>query len=371
MERIRSELRRRPPRRVLIVRLSALGDVLHCLPALAALRALWPETRIDWVTESLGASLVEGHPDLERVIRFPRKEVTRGILSPERGPPAIERARQFVAELRAEEFDLLIDFQGNIRSAAVAAIARARARVGHHRKETREMPWLLLASRPRRPAGAVHRIDKNLHLVRELGFEGAPPTGRLPDFEAEIERLRAAPELAGGPPTILHPFVSAFGRIKEWPEERFAELARRLAERGHRVLVSAAAEDLPRRDRLLSAAGGAARPTPATRSARDLAALLRLSRLVVAADTGPLHIAALVGVPVVGLFGPKDPAIYGPRSASAVVLRGDVPCAPCRLRRCEHSICMQSIGVGEALAACDAALATSPRGPAATAARSA
>jgi ADP-heptose:LPS heptosyltransferase len=281
---------------------------------------------------------------------------------------------RFVAELRAREYDLLIDFQGNLRSAAIAAFARAGARAGHHPRETREMPWLVRASRPSVPAGPVHRIEKNLHLVRALGYDGPEPRGRFPDFSAEMARLRDSPELAGGAPTILHPFVSAFGRIKEWPEERFAELARRLAGAGHRVLVSAAAEDRARRDRLLERAGGAARPTPETRSPRDLAALLLLARLVVAADTGPLHIAALAGVPVVGLFGPKDPAIYGPRAPAAVVLRGDVPCAPCRLRRCEHSICMQAIGVGAALAACEAALdagrdRTSP--PLASAGRSA
>lgn len=354
MERIRKALERQPPRRILVVRLSALGDVLHCLPALTALRMTFPEARIGWVTESLSASLLEGHPDLERVIRFPRKEIARDLPRVRTGVAAFERAEQFVSELRLHAYDLLLEFQGNLRSAAIAALARAQIRVGHHRRETKEFPWLVRASRPRTPAGEVHQVEKNLFLIRALGYRGSVTAGRLPAYTAEVCRIGAALDLGRGAPTILHPFVSAFGRFKEWPEERFAQLARGLAERGHRVLLTAALEDRPRRDRILALAGDAALAAPETASVRELAALLRLARLVVAADTGPLHIAAAAGVPVVGLFGPKDPKRYGPFGDGTAVLRGIVPCSPCRLRRCDHAICMQAIAVSDVLAACEA-----------------
>jgi heptosyltransferase-1 len=356
--RVADDLRGRPPRRILIVRLSALGDVLHCLPALSALRSLYPGARIDWACESLGASLLEGHPDLDRVLRFPRKEISRDFL---RGDGRDERARaaleRFLTSLREESFDLVIDLQGNLRSALVARLARGRNRVGHHREETKEHPWLLAGVRPTRPAGAVHRVEKNLHLVRALGFDGPAPSGRLiPDAEAR-EHYRPLAEAGGALPTILHPFVSAFGRFKEWPPERWAGLARALADRGHRIWVTAAPEDFGRRDRLLAACGDAACPAPATRSARELAALLSLARIVVAADTGPAHLAAFTGVPVVGLYGPKDPATYGPWSPRAAVRRGAVPCAPCRLRRCDHAICMQEITVAAVLEGVEESLA--------------
>jgi ADP-heptose:LPS heptosyltransferase len=350
LDRIRDALRRSPPRRILLVRLGALGDVLHCLPALDALRSIFPGAAIDWVAEPLAASLIEGHPALGRVIRVPRSDLLGIHVPGARGAKALARGAGFLAELRAEEYDLLIDFQGNLRSTAVALCARAPRCIGHHRRETKELTWLVRSARPDAPAGAVHRIEKNLHLVRSLGYEGATPAGRLPPYTDEVERLRPSLE---GAPTILHPFVSAFGRFKEWPEERFALLARRLAERGHEVLLTAAPEETARRGRILALAGGAARAAPPTRSARELAALLGLARLVVAADTGPLHIAAFAGVPVVGLFGPKDPAIYGPRSTRSTVRRGAVACAPCRLRTCDHAICMQSISVESVFRACE------------------
>lgn len=360
MPRTADALRGLAPRRLLVVRLSALGDVLHCLPALAALRSLHPHATIDWVTESLGASILEGHPDLGRVVRFPRKEIVRGLRRPSEGVAAWTRGERFVAELREHSYDLLVDLQGNLRSAFVGRTARARVRIGHHPAETKEYPWLLGAARAATRAGAVHRVEKNLHLVRALGYRGPVPPARLPDYAEEVARIAALPELAGPPPTLLQPFVSAFGRFKEWPGERYAELARRLADRGHRVLVTCAPEDDERRDEILDRAGDAASASPETPSPRELAALLRLSRGLVAADTGPLHLAAFSGVPVVGLFGPKDPKTYGPWSERAAVRRGDVPCAPCRLRRCDHAICMQSISVETVVAAVEEAFATTP-----------
>ena len=339
-----------------MVRLSALGDVLHCLPALDALAELFPESEIDWVAESLGAQLIIGHPALRQVITLPRKEIARDFWRTDgRGTAALERGQAAISELRAEEYDLAIDFQGNLRSSLVARLARTRWRVGHHPAETKEFRRLLGGHRPDTPSGLVHRVEKNLHLIRELGFHGEAPPGRVPLDADVIARFREQLP-AGGAPTIFHPFVSAFGRFKEWPLERFATLARELATEGHRIWITAAPEDFDRRDQLLELTGGAASPSPATRSTRELAALLSLARGVIAADTGPLHLAAFAGVPVVGLFGPKDPGTYGPWSRRATVVRAGVPCSPCRLRKCDHAICMSSISVASVRAAIERTL---------------
>lgn len=252
-----------PPQRILIVRLSALGDVLHCLPALSALRALYPEAKIDWVVETLGAPLIEGHPDLDRVIVFPRKEMTRNLWRPGSDEPtSIDRGAKFLEKLRERRYDLLVELQGNLRSGVIARAAHARIRVGHHAQETKEYPWVLGGRRPKELAGKVHRVEKNLHLIRALGYEGPTPAGELPPFTTEVEHFRPEVARLETAPTIIHPFVSAFGRFKEWPEERFAKLAIALAEEGHVVWLTAAPEDFTRRDRIIERSGGAAAPSP-------------------------------------------------------------------------------------------------------------
>ncbi|MFQ5654988.1 MAG: glycosyltransferase family 9 protein, partial [Planctomycetota bacterium] len=298
-----------PPRRVLILRLSALGDVLHCLPALEALRELWPVADFDWVSESLAASLLEGHPDLRRVIPFPRKEMSRRLRRIGEWGRLGSEWRAFAGELRRERYDLVIDFQGNLRSTLVSRVSRYRRRVGHHPSEVKEHPWLLPPASPDRPAGRVHRVEKNLHLVGALGWQGETPPGRLPDYATERRRLLSLPALEGAPPVILHPFVSPFGRFKEWPSSAFAVLARCLADRGRRVLVTSEPGSRGSAERIVRLSGGAAAPAPETPTVRDLAALLSLAAAVVAADTGPLHVAALSRVPAFGLYGPKDPAV--------------------------------------------------------------
>ncbi len=330
---------------ILIVRLSALGDVIHCLPALAALRELYPDARIDWVVESLGASVLEGHPDLNEVVRLPRKEWSRRMKRLQEWPRILDEVSRTRSRLRTARYDLVIDFQGNLRSRAVALTAAGRYRVGHHPTELKEYGWLVPGNSPRSAAGRVHRVEKNLHIVRSLGWHGETPLGRLPDVTPERHHIEN--ELGDDEErrVLLHPFASAFGRFKEWPHARYAELAQNLAEDGHRVLISWGPGDQQRAQEIVDRSAGACELAPATPSMRHLIALLQSCDLLVAADTGPLHLAATSGVPVVALFGPKDPALYGPWSHRRDVLRSDVPCSPCTLRRCDHAICMQTIGV--------------------------
>ncbi|MCA8962937.1 MAG: glycosyltransferase family 9 protein, partial [Planctomycetes bacterium] len=225
-------------------------------------------------------------------------------------------------------------------------------RWGHHRSEVKEHAWLLPGVSPDRPAGHVHRVEKNLHLVRALGYRGPVPQSRLPDRSAERHRLRQALALNDSRALIvLHPFVSPFGRFKEWPAERFVRLARRLVERRHRVVVTWTAAERATSESIVERVGDGCELAPETSSLKELAALLELAATVVAADTGPLHLAAAVDTPVIGLFGPKDPVRYGPYSARSRVVRSGAPCSPCTLRRCEHAICMQTLAVDDVLIA--------------------
>ncbi len=350
--------------RILIVRLSALGDVVHVLPALAALRAAHPRAFIGWAVEDRAASLLEGHPHLDRLHVVPRAAWRKAL---ERDPASVLRGlRRTLRGLRQERYDVTLDFQSNLRSSLLAWASGAPRRIGQPRPYAKEGSRLLSTDRPAAVARDVHKIDRNLALLAPLGVApaGAPrPVVPEPPAAAALGEAFVA---RGGPRVILHPGVSAFGALKAWREDRFADLARRLVDDGARVYFAygGAAEEAVAR--ALAAQAPGAELTPRTSGILELAALLRRADLVVGVDSGPLHLAAAVGAPVLGLYGPKHPGTYGPYWAPSEVVRSGLECSPCRHRRCPRedvvvvegaagrlriSPCMDRLGVEPAHAA--------------------
>jgi lipopolysaccharide heptosyltransferase I len=336
------------------VRLSALGDVLHALPVLSGLKALVPTARVTWVVEDRHAGLLEGHPDLERVVVLPRaalRSALRGVPRPLR---LAREAGRFVRTLREGGYDLALDLQGNLKSGLVARASGARRVIGFDRHASREANHLFLHHGVRLPRGARHKVERNLALL--AGALGLPVPYVAPrlalhehDHRAAREALAAAGLPAGGI-TVLHPGTSAFGAFKRWPAARFGALARRVADRARPAAVTYGPEERALAEDVAAASDGCAVPVP-TGSLRTLAALLSGARVVVAGDTGPLHVAALLGTPVLGVYGPKDPAVYGPygvrRDGSVgplpVVMQADVACRPCTLRRCDAPLCLTTL----------------------------
>jgi len=303
--------------RVLIVRLSALGDVLTGLHALSTLRARDSSTFIGWLVEDRFANLLEGHPQLDRVHVYPRKHKRR--------IPA------FLKELRRERYDLALDLQGNLKSGALTWLSGARRSAGLDRPFSREGNHLLLDELVAPPPG--HRVDGYLALIDSVCGPGPHATGFLPAQPSEQGAI------------VLHPGVSRFGAFKRWPPEHFAELGDRLERRLEApVLLTAGPgehEDALEVQRLMQRPARIAE----TPSLRDLVNLLAGARLVVAADTGPAHIAAAVGAPTLTLFGPKDPDIMAPRGSRAGAVSARVRCSPCPFRTCPDPVCMTSLEV--------------------------
>ena len=339
---------------VLLIRLSAIGDVLNALPALWALRAARPDAHIAWLVEDKARDAVEGQPGVDEVIVFERRRWTRSGLAGWREAASWARA------LRARRFDVSVDLQGNLKSAVMALLAGAPVRVSGSPGFTRDLAWMAAnvwaAPRARRQARAWVHVD----LLASLGAsrEGACGAFRVP----AAARARIEADLAGvaRPRVLLHPGTSRFGAFKRWPPGHFAELARRLRAGGAEVLVAwgPGEEDLARA--VVAAVPAEARLAPRTSSLGDLAALLASVDAFVGADSAPLHLAGLVGTPSVGLFGPKDPVVYGPATGRVELLVEDLPCRPCGLRRClwtsgpeEPSPCMDRLAparVAEAVA---------------------
>ena len=359
-------------RSLLIVRLSALGDVIHVLPALSALRTAFPQAKLGWAVEDRAASLLRGHPQLDRLHVVPRKAWTQALKG--WNLAAVARGmRETVAELEREEYEVALDFQANLRSSALSYFSGARRRIGQPRPFSKEGSRFLFTDVPDAVGKEAHKIVRNLQLLRPLGLDPDPvPRPTIPTGEP-------AGDLGPRPWVLLHPGVSAFGALKAWREERFAELGAALAADGAtvRFLWGGAAEE--RLAEALAALAPGTAPAPATGSLLELAALLERADLVVGVDSGPLHLAAALGTPVLGLYGPKHPGTYGPFWPSSRVVRGDEECSPCRHRRCPRpdaapqaprsggpsriSPCMDAIGVQDALSAARELLGASRRGP--------
>lgn len=270
---------------------------------------------------------------IEELLVFPRRDRTAI-------PGALRR-------LRAERYDAVLDLHGNLKSAVHARLARSPRRIGYAAPIAREG-----ASRFYHEAvhldGRSHRADQGYHLLRALGLSGEKAKAILPPFD----------ESSGSPAAdvVLHPGTSEFARFKRWPIRHYAELAERLTARGVSVAVS-----IGPGEQLLAAHLQRAVPNIGVVDGADvglggLAAAYRAARVVVAADTGPLHLAAAAGTPVVAMFGPKDPAIYGPRGEHHQVLRNKTPCQPCRRRSCSSPLCILGIAVSDVDAAVDAVL---------------
>ncbi len=347
-----------PPRnrapRLLIVRLSALGDVLHALPVLSALRARFPKARIDWAVEDRAADLLAGRGDLDGTLIFPRKRLNAAL----RGLPApVDLARAagtFVREMRAGAYDVALDLQGNLKSGAVLRASGAALRFGPGRPDAREGSQVFSHRRAVAPSSARHRVERNLALASALLGERlpyVPPGFPVGDADREMaEKLLREHDLPTDGYVAVQPGTSGFGAFKRWPPERFGALARRLAADGRHVVITCGPGEEALAREVEHAAGGSARGLR-TPSLSVLAEILRRAAAFVAADTGPLHLAALVGTPLVGLFGPKDPAIYGPYGVRAdgtpgvlpVLTQDDVACRPCTLRRCADPLCMRTL----------------------------
>lgn len=325
-----------------MVKPSALGDVVHALPVANLLKSRWPGCRLDWVVSRPFAPLLEAHPAVDAVVPFDRR----------RGQDVAEQfsgVKALAAQLRAGEYDLAIDLQGLFRSGWLTKSTRAPVRIGF--AAAREFASVFYTHKVPDRGSNRHAIERNLDVAEVLGCGRGPIEFRLtttPDDEATIDALLAP--LEGQPFATLLPGTN--WPTKRWPARHFAELARRLRhELGLEIVVagaSDAAEALP----AFEESGVVFLDATSRTNVRELIALLRRAALVACNDSGPMHLAAALGRPLVAPFGPTDPRRTGPFGAAGGVLRLDLPCAPCFRRACIHQTCLQALGVDAVLATC-------------------
>ncbi len=322
--------------RVLIIRMSALGDIIFALETVASLKAERPDVTVDFLVEDRFAGLLEGHPQLAEVLVFPRR--TKWAI-----PAQLWR-------LRRHKYDAVLDLHGNLKSSLQVLCSRARLKLGYQSPVAREGSQHCYHRRVQVPEPLPHRAERGLFLLRELGLEGQ---ARRPVIPVRTD----VPDCWGGHPgtrVVLHPGTSEFAAFKRWPLERFARLAGQLVDHDCAVGLSHGPDERWMAEKIRAEVPEAF-SVGGDLGLRGLAAVLRDADVVVAADTGPLHIATAMGTPVVALFGPKEVRWFGPRGEGHVVLYHDVPCRPCLRRRCASAQCVLGLTVATVL---DAALQT-------------
>lgn len=325
-------------KRILVVRLGSLGDIVHAIPAVTAIRRQWPDARLDWAVAPAYLDLVGMVRGVDRAVPVN----TRAFL----GPSGILTA---IRALRQVRYDAVLDLQGLLKSAVLARLAGGTRTLGFSRRDLREPAAAHFHTQAVDVSHVPHVVDKGLALAGALGctnLDRAFPLA-VPDVP-EVRALVGRTAPAGY--VLLNP--GAAWPNKRWPVERFGALAARLhAERGLRGVVLWGPGERRRAEAVVEASGGAAEVAPPT-TLPVIAALGRHARLVVAGDTGPLHLAAAAGAPAVALFGPTRAERSGPWAAEdASVSRVD-QCVCVNERRCRRNQpCIETIGVDEVLAA--------------------
>ena len=341
--------RDQPIERELIIRLGALGDVIRTLPAVQGLRRSYPGAHLVWLVEPGAAGVVESVAPVDETLIFPRTDLV-ALLRARRGLTFVRELRSFIHQLRDRRFDVTIDFHGILKSGVLARLSGAPIRYGYGPGLAREFSEVFANRRVRPGNPKMSRYERNAELA-----ELVAPGARLPDqpFLAAsplaIARLDARLQVSGRENersfVLIHPGTSEGARHKRYAPAAWADVARRLASEGVPVWVAAGngPHDRSVVDDLLRQAEGAVIAAPETRDFDDLLALLARASVFVSADSGPLHAASLVGVPVVQVLGPTDPNQNTPwPNSPSLRVHVPLPCSPCR-RGCADPACMRVI----------------------------
>ena len=327
--------------RILVVKLGSIGDIVHTLPAVATIRDAMPDSEISWVVETRTSEILRDNPLLDRLIEIDTKALRRGLMSGE----TLRAPRQQLRLLRASAFDLALDFQGLIKSAAIARLSGARRIVGFDRTALREPPSRILLHETVSIPSRTHVIRKNLELVKAALRISVPEDAE--DFEFPItihkehddEAARASAH-AGEGYAILNP--GGGWPTKLWSAEKFGALADELwTHFGLQSLITTGpGEDELAQRALATSKSGKARIVSI--SLKGFCALARGARVYVGGETGPTHLAIAMRTPVVGLLGPTEWWRNGsPYPEDICVERTDIGCREnCHRRACSQWICM-------------------------------
>jgi heptosyltransferase I len=359
-----SELCTREFKRILLIKPSALGDVIHTVPVLVKLRARYPAAQIDWLLRPDIAELIRPHPALSNVVFFDRRQHARFG----RSWSATTGLVRSIHDLWKNHYELVIDLHGQFRSALLTLATGAPIRIGFDRplsrskraerhaggdsrlrgwSGAREGAWMVYSHRIPIPTLDIHAVDRYLWLAPFLGLDKEAPDFRLywpSAVDERVDRLLAEHRLAGGRLAVLAPGTT--WETKHWRLDGFADVARDFLSRNYDVVLAGAP-----RDRVRCQMINEAYPRTVDLSGQttpvELAALIRRADVCVTNDSGAMHLAVALNTPVVSIFGPTSPLRIGPYHRPGAVVHVELPCSPCHLRKlreCPHDHdCMKQV----------------------------
>lgn len=326
--------------RIAIIKPSALGDIVHALPVLSALRERYSDSHITWVVNKSFEGLLAGHPDLNETLAFDRGAMGRGMVS------AAKTVVQFGNKLRKRRFDLAIDLQGLLRTGLMTAATAAKRKVGF--ANAREGAVHLYTERIDVPdADQIHAVDRYWRIAEYLEAGTRPKRFVVPVRDAEREAVQK--ELGSLPRPWYAVAVGAKWITKRWPPRQFGELiAKAQCEFGGTAIFVGVFEDSTLSAEAMQSLSGPSRDWCGQTSLPKLAAVLSLCDVMIANDTGPLHLAAALGTPCVAPYTCTKTVLHGPYTSMSGGVETAVPCAGSYLKQCPNgTICFQDLSVSK------------------------
>ncbi|HZS48723.1 MAG TPA: glycosyltransferase family 9 protein [Blastocatellia bacterium] len=323
---------------ILIIKLSAIGDVVLTLPAVSALRKTYPDASITWVVDTKAGAILEGNPQIDRIVKLNTSSWGKNPFNPD----TIGGMKSTWKQLRDSKIDIAIDFQGLMKSALVARLSGAKRRIGFATNELRERASRHFLTEQIGEAEGGHMIEKNLRLAEAAG---ARPNGdyEFPIFVSQTDDRLIKNRLQAegiGDFAILNPGGGWVTKL--WAPEKYGQLARWLWKNyGFRSVVTYGPGEEPLAESVVSVNRNGVAVAMST-SLKQFVALARRAKLMVSGDTGPMHLAAAVRTPIVAMFGPTAAHRNGPFSKTDETVGRDVPCRTnCYRRTCNEWICME------------------------------
>ena len=318
---------------------------MHALPFLEVLKKGFPEAKIYWLVEEAASRIIEGHPAISGIIISRRRSWQEGMRKGRNIFPVIGEAVRFLKDVRSREYDIIIDLQGLLKSGIFVGLSKGKRKVGMG--GSREGAGLFLNERPIPVNYGQHAIDRYLKVAEYLGCDSAGWNAHIPVFEPDKQSIGQILDLNGiekKPLVAINPIAK--WPTKLWDPERFAVLAERIRdELACEIVFTGSSIDRPVITRIARMMWRAPLNVAGRTNLKELAYLYTRCRLLVTTDTGPMHMAAAMGCPVVALFGPTAPWRTGPYGRGHEVIRADVECSPCFKKRCDHMTCMKEISV--------------------------